>query len=547
MLSIPPSNTPQPSSLDQVESQPRARARTTGGSPLPPCALSGVSDSRGTIGGVRTVDLAPSGDFATAGVPEIVTGLESGEFTSADVVAACLGRIRAISVGGPHLNAVRCVNPRVYAEAAALDRERSRGRVRGPLHGVPVLLKDNIDAVGMPTTAGSIALAASFPAADAVLVARLRDAGAIILGKTNLTEFANYIAQDMPSGYSSLAGQVLNPYDASQTPSGSSSGSAVAAACGLAPLTVGTETCGSILSPARANSVVGVKPTVGAVSRTGIVPIAPSQDTAGPITRTVYDAAALLTAIIGRDPEDPATADNPLVGVDLVAGLSADALRGTRLGYVPDEDELYRTALSVLHHCGAELVEVTVVDTAAETILNLEFKRALNAYLARLPEDAPVRSFDGIYRYNLDHPQGRKYGQAAFEISAGVELADPDQLAAYEKLRDQGITETRTAIDAVLSEHDLAAVVSRSETIAVGARAGYPSVTVPIGYAEEDGRPASITFLGTRWSEPTLLPLAYAYEQASRLRRPPEDINPSLFRGSTLDDPWTAPLAIPDR
>ena len=493
------------------------------------------------------MDPARPGGVVTAGLPEIVAGLESGEVTSADLVAACLDRIRAISAGGPHLNAVRCVNPRVYAEAAVLDRERARGRVRGPLHGVPVLLKDNIDALGMPTTAGSIALAASFPAADAVLVARLRQAGAIVLGKTNLTEFANYLARDMPSGYSSLGGQVLNPYDASQSPSGSSSGSAVAAACGLAPLTVGTETCGSILSPARANSVVGVKPTVGAVSRTGIVPIAPSQDTAGPITRTVYDAAALLTAIIGRDPEDAATADNPLVGVDLVAGLSVDALRGARLGYVRDEDELYRAALAVLEERGAELVEVTVGDTTAETILNLEFKRAVNAYLARLPEDAPVRSFDAIYRYNLDHPQGRKYGQAAFESSADVDLADPDQLAAYEELRDRGIGEARTAIDSVLADHDLAAVVSPSGTIAVGARAGYPSVSVPIGYAEQDGRPASITFLGTRWSEPTLLPLAHAYEQASRRRRTPEEINPSLFRGSTLDDPWTAPLAVPDR
>jgi amidase len=485
-------------------------------------------------------------DVAAAGVPEIVVGLESGEVTSVGLVAAYLDRIRAVSVGGPHLNAVRSINPRVFDEAAARDRERAGGRVRGPLHGVPVLVKDNIDVAGMPTTAGSIALAGSYPAADAVLVALLRAAGAVVLGKTNLTEFANFIASDMPSGYSSLAGQVLNPYDASETPSGSSSGSAVAAACGLAALTIGTETSGSILSPARANSIVGVKPTVGAVSRTGIVPIAPTQDTAGPMTRTVYDAAALLTAIVGRDVEDPATADNPLVGVDLVAGLSTGALRGARLGYVDDDDPLYRAALSVLERQGAELVGVTVGDTSAEVILPFEFKRALNGYLARLPEDAPVRSFDEVLRYNVDHPQGRKFGQAAFESSAEVDLTDADQLAAYEKLRDRGVGEARTAIDSALAEHDLAAVVSRSGTIGVGARAGYPSVSVPIGYAADSGRPASVTFLGTRWSEPVLLPLAYAYEQASRMRRPPEEINPSLFRGSTLHDPWTASVALPE-
>lgn len=486
-------------------------------------------------------------DLATAGLPELTAGLESGDFTSVELVSAYLERIEAISINGPHLNAVRSINPQVYAEAAILDQERAAGHIHGPLHGIPVLIKDNIDMVGMPTTAGSIALATSYPGTDAPIVTRLKASGAVILGKANLTEFANFVAKEMPSGYSSLAGQVLNPYDVSQTPSGSSSGSGVAAAAGLAPLTVGTETSGSILSPAQANSVVGIKPTVGAVSRTGIVPISASQDTAGPMTKTVYDAAMLLAVMIGVDPDDPATADNPLVGVDLVGTLSADALRGVRLGYVENDEQLYRDALGVLEQQGAELIKVTVGDTKVERILELEFKRDLNAYLSRLPEDAPLRTFDEIRQYNIDHPQGRKYGQAAFDVSGEVDLTDPDQLAAYEKLRDQGIRETRTAIDSVLQDHELAAIVSRSDTIAVGARAGYPSVSVPIGYAADNLAPESITLLGTSWSEPKLLALAYAYEQATQLRRTPEEINPSLFRGYTVDDQWDASITIPDR
>jgi amidase len=493
------------------------------------------------------VDPSELPDLATAGVPEISAGLARSDFTTAELVEAYLDRIRTLSIGGPHLNAVRAINPEVHREAAMLDAERASGQLRGPLHGVPVLIKDNIDIAGMPTTAGSVALADSFPHSDAPIVMLLREAGAVILGKTNLTEFANFIAQDMPSGYSSLAGQVINPYDASQTPSGSSSGSAVAAAAGLATLTIGTETSGSILSPAQATSVVGIKPTVGAVSRTGIVPICASQDTAGPMTRTVYDAAVLLTAIISEDPEDPATAGNPLLGVDLGRGLAADALDGVRLGYLENADELYQAALRVLAEQGAELIKVTVGDTELDSVLSLEFKRDLNAYLARLPRSAPMRSFDAIRQYNRDHPQARKFGQAMFDKSAQVDLTDPDQLAAYEKVRDQGLQETRAAIDSVLTRDGLAAIVSRTETIWVGARAGYPAISVPIGYTADQLRPASITFLGTRWSEPSLLPLAYAFEQATQLRRTPEQINPSLFRGYTVHDQWDASVAIPER
>ncbi|WP_221927818.1 amidase family protein [Isoptericola variabilis] len=479
-------------------------------------------------------------DLATAGVPEVRAGLTSGAFTSVDLVGAYLERIQAISIDGPHLNAVRAINPAVYQEARALDKERKAGTVRGPLHGVPVLLKDNIDVKGMPTTAGSIALGNSYPADDAPIVKELREAGAVILGKVNLSEFANFITSGMPSGYSSLGGQVLNPYDASQTPSGSSSGSGVAAATGMAPLTIGTETSGSILSPAQASSVVGVKPTVGLVSRTGIIPISASQDTAGPMVKTVYDAAALLSAIAGVDPEDAATTDNPLAGTDFTGVLTEDALDGARIGYVANNNPLYQDALAALEAQGATLVPVTVANTSAPSILVQEFKRDMNAYLDRLPDAAPMQTFDDIRQYNIDHPEGQKFGQLYFDLGAQVDLEDPEQLAAYEANRDRGIAETRAAIDSVLEKNDLDAIVSSSGTTGVGARAGYPSVSVPMGYAANNLRPSSIVFLGTAWAEPELLALAYDYEQATQLRRTPEEINPSLFRCVTVQDAWAA-------
>lgn len=477
-------------------------------------------------------------DVATAGVPDVQAALDNGEVTSVDLVKAYIDRIQQISIDGPHLNAVRSLNPEVYAEAAALDAERKAGAVRGPLHGVPVLLKDNIDVAGMPTTAGSIALAESYPAGDAPMVAELREAGAIILGKTNLSEFANFITQGMPSGYSSLGGQVINPYDASQSPSGSSSGSGVAAAAGLATLTIGTETSGSILSPSRTNSVVGVKPTVGLVSRTGIVPIAASQDTAGPMVKSVYDAAALLTGITSVDSEDPATAENPLDAVDFTETLSETSLEEARIGYLDRDDTLYEAALAELEEQGATLVEVTVGNTSAPSILLQEFKRDMDAYLSRLPVDAPIKTFEEIRKYNIDHPEGQKFGQVYFDRGAEVDLSDPDQLAEYEAARDQGLIETRTAIDSALEENDLDAIVSPSATTGVGARAGYPSVSVPMGYYDNNLRPSSLVFLGTAWSEAELLSIAYDYEQASQLRRTPEEINPSLFRCSTVQDEW---------
>ncbi|MEJ5868037.1 amidase family protein [Pseudokineococcus sp. 5B2Z-1] len=489
-------------------------------------------------------------DLDTAGLTEVSAALAEGRTTSARLVRAYLLRIDALNSRGPALNAVRSVSTGAAAQARALDRERRTSGPRGPLHGVPVLLKDNIDVAGLPTTAGSVALAGSTPDRDAFVTAQLEAAGAIVLGKTNLTEFANFMTTGMPGGYSSLGGQVLNPYDTSDSPSGSSAGSGSAAAAGLAAATVGTETSGSILSPARANSVVGIKPTVGLVSRSGIVPISATQDTAGPMTRSVADAAALLTGMTGVDPEDPATAASaPYAGTDYTEALSTDALDGARLGYLPVTsdppsvaDQVYLDALDVLRAQGAELVEVEVGGTSAPSILTYEFERDLDAYFSRLP-DGPVRSLEDVIAYNEGHPQeALKFGQRLLEASAAVDLSDPATAAAYEAARDQGLEETRAAIDSALRRldddpsDDLDAVVSASRTTGVGARAGYPSVIVPAGYAQGVGRdPVGLVFLGSAWEEAELIGLASDFEEAADAWAPPTVVNPAAFRCTAVD------------
>ncbi len=510
-------------------------------------APAAVSSSTG-----RSAALADVGglDLGSASLLEVSAAMDSGRVTSARLVRAYLARIGALNSRGPSLNAVRGLNPDAAAQARALDRERRVSGPRGPLHGVPVLLKDNVDVAGLPTTAGSVALAGSVPDRDAFVTAQLEAAGAVVLGKTNLTEFANFTTAGMPSGYSSLGGQVLNPYDLADTPSGSSSGSGSATAAGLAAAAVGTETSGSILSPARATSLVGVKPTVGLVSRSGIVPISASQDTAGPMTRTVGDAAALLTAMAGVDPEDPATAAAaPVAGTDYLAALDPGALDGARLGYVAPADPaapsaadlVYLRALDVLRAEGAELVPVTVGGTSAPSILVDEFERDLDAYLDRLPESAPVRSLEDVVAYNAAHPQeALKFGQTLLEQSLAVDLSDPAQRARYEEARDRGLAETRAAVDTALGRltddpaDDLDAVVSNSRTTGTGARAGYPSIGVPAGYTDLGRDPVSLVFLGSAWEEEQLLSLAAGYEAAADAWLPPAEVNPSAFRCSSV-------------
>jgi len=484
--------------------------------------------------------------FETTSIDQIQALLKARKGTSVDLVKLYTARIKQLNSNGPGLNAVRALNPAAEKEAKAMDAERRAGKVRGPLHGIPVLLKDNIDVKGMPTTAGSFALKDSYPADDAPVVKELREAGAVILGKTNLSEFANFTTSGMPSGYSSLGGQVLNPYDASQTPSGSSSGSGVAAAVGMAAAAVGTETSGSILSPANANSLVAVKPTVGLVSRTGIIPISATQDTAGPMTKSVYDAAAMLSGMTGVDAEDPATAGSgPYDDTDYTTSLSTTALQGARLGYIqPNQpNELFTAALDTLRAEGATLVPVTVTNTQAPSILTLEFERDLDAYLARLPESAPMDSLTDIVEFNKTQPDRMKFGQTLLVESEAVDLSDPATLASYEAARAQGLTESRAAIDSVLQANDLDAIVSPQSTTGVAARAGYPSVIVPAGYFAANHRPGGISFAGTAYSEASLLGLAFDYEKASMLRRGPSEINPTLFQ--CLDglpkETWCAP------
>jgi amidase len=466
-----------------------------------------------------TTDALP--DLETAGVADLQAAMASGDLTSEALVRGYLDRIDRYD---PAIRAVRRLVPDALEEARAADEARGRGDVRGPLHGIPVLIKDNIDVAGLPTTAGSLALEHSMPGRDAVLVTLLRESGAVILGKANLTEFANFMADDMPSGYSSLGGQVLNPYDTSLTPCGSSSGSGAAAALGLATVAVGSETDGSILCPCDAQSLVGVKPTLRLVSGEGILPIASSQDCAGPMTRTVYDAAALLGAMSGND---------------FVSSLDAGALQGICLAVpaVPgdlhaEDRELFDAALQVLRDRGARLVDVQELPSTDEfDVLHYEFARDLDAYLGRLPVGAPMRSLADIVAWNESHARvALKFGQA--HLLAALAIDHEARRRAYDAMRarDHAVAADQ-GVDSVLSAHDAQALVVPSwRGAGVGARAGYPSVIVPAGYRRSSRRPFGVTFLGTANTEASLLSIAYDYEQASQLRRPVSEINPALLR-----------------
>jgi amidase len=476
-------------------------------------------------------------DLHDATTVELQAAMHAGELTAAALAAHCLTRIAALDRAGPRLCAVIEVNPEAEAIAAALDAERRAGTTRGPLHGIPVLLKDNIaTADRMHTSAGSLALKDSIASEDAFLAKRLRAAGAVLLGKANMTEMANYMAVMMPAGYSSRGGQTVNPYDTKLSPGGSSSGSAVAVAAGYCPVSVGTETSGSILFPANQNAVVGIKPTVGLVSRHGVIPIAASQDTAGPFARSVADAAILLGAMTGIDRRDAATrASRGKAPTDYAAGLSPDGLRGVRLGVPrqvffdglsPAELRVIQTALGALRDAGAELIDPADIPTArqvaefrSDTML-YEFKRDLNRYLRGLGAGAPIRDLRALIRHNEAHPREMlRYGQwilLAAQSTSGV-TAETYRLSRAEDLRlarDEGI-------DATLAKHRLDALLfPKSTGQAIAAKAGYPSVLVSAGFTSE-GAPVGITFAGRAWSEPALIRYAHAFEQATNHRRPP--------------------------
>ena len=482
---------------------------------------------------LNTLGTVPDLGFSleTATVADLQSRMRAGTLTAVDLVKNYEKRIALTNLEGPSLDAIRALNPKALQEAAAADAARAAGDTR-PLLGIPVIVKDNLDAAGIPTTAGSVALENSIPDRDSTVVANLRKAGAILLGKANLSEFANFLTGNMPSGYSSLGGQVLNPYDADATPSGSSSGSGASAASGLAAITIGTETSGSITSPAAAQGIVGLRPTIGLVSRTGIVPISETQDTAGPMTRTVADAAAELQAIAGKDPADPETDAQPAPLPDYVASLDANALAGKRIGVISNSNAQYQAAITAIKALGATTVTVAQPTSSAPDILTPEFKRDLNAYLGRLPASAPMKSLADIIAYNTAHAQeALKYGQTQAVASQATDLTDPAQLATYTTQRANSRGQARAAIDATLTTNSIDALMTPATTLtAIGARAGYPQLVVPAGYAAGTRDPVGIAFMGTAFSEAKLLAFGYAYEQATKLRQPPSQINPSMWR-----------------
>ncbi|MBE3556858.1 MAG: amidase [Firmicutes bacterium] len=452
----------------------------------------------------------------------------------------------------PGLNAVLELNPDALAIARSLDAQRRSGQVRGFLHGIPILLKDNIETGDrMHTSAGSLALADQPAPNDAFVVQRLRQAGAILLGKTNLSEWANFRSTYSVSGWSGRGGQTHNPYALDRNPSGSSSGSAVAVSANLAAAALGTETDGSIVSPAAANGIVGIKPTVGLTSRRGVIPISHSQDTVGPLARTVADAALLLTAIVGHDSHDPATAAAGQQASDYTRFLDREGLRGARIGvaragfwgYSEKTDAIAEDALRIMRSLGAEIIDPADLPSAASyrtdssemTVLLYEFKADLNAYLASRPGVA-VHSLAELIQWNREHATLEMpfFGQDLFERAEVMgPLHDPAYLQALQQSRRLGAQE---GIDVVLQRHQLDALVAPTggpawmidpingdavtgSSSGPAARAGYPIVTVPAGMAQ--GLPVNISFMGTAWSEPTLIRLAYAFEQATQARRPP--------------------------
>lgn len=493
----------------------------------------------------------PAFDLSELTMADLQNLLKTGKESARSLAEKYLARIEAVDQKGPALKSVIEVNPDAMALADALDRERKEMGPRGPLHGIPILVKDNIDTADrMATTAGSLALVGAKPPRDAFVVARLRQAGALLLGKTNLSEWANARCSYSTSGWSGRGGLTKNPYALDRNPCGSSSGSGVAVAANLCAVAVGTETDGSILSPSSVNGIVGMKPTVGLVSRSGIIPISHSQDTAGPMARTVHDAAILLGALAGADPEDRATAAGKGKGAaDYTKFLVSNGLKGAKIGVARNYfgfhdavDAVAEAALDALKRHGARLVDTRdlpkqdQMSSAEMTVFQYEMKAGVNAYLARLGPNAPVRSVKDIIAFNLRH---RDKEMPYFGQDFLLKVEAKDSLASYEylELRAKCRLSRTEGIDAVMEKSNLDAIVAPTmgpacvtdlalgdrwlggDIIAIAAVAGYPSITVPAGFIF--GLPVGLTFIGRAWSEPTLLKLAYAFEQATKKRRPP--------------------------
>jgi amidase len=485
-------------------------------------------------------------------VAELQQGMASGKFTARSLVEKYLARIDALDKHGAAVNSVIELNPDALSIADALDHERKEKGARGPLHGIPVLIKDNIDTADrMMTTAGSLAMVGPAPAQDSTVAKKLRQAGAVILGKTNLSEWANIRSSHSTSGWSGRGGLTRNPYALDRNPCGSSSGSGAAVAANFCALAVGTETDGSVVCPSSLNGIVGIKPTLGLISRAGIVPIAHSQDTAGPMARTVRDAAILLTALAGDDARDPATAVTAgKMSKDYTQFLDPNGLRGARIGVARKYfgfndmvDQLMAGVLDQIKRQGAEIVDPADLpsygkfDDTEFTVLLYETKGDLNAYLANRGPGTPMKSLTDIIAFNERNRDKEMpyFGQDVFlKAQAKGPLTEKEYLDALEANHRLSRKE---GIDAVMDQFHLDALVAPTQGAAwltdlingdhapggcsnAAAVSGYPHITVPAGFI--DGLPVGISFFGRAWSEPTLLKLAYSFEQATKVRKPPQ-------------------------
>ena len=483
-------------------------------------------------------------------IAQLQKGYASGEFSIADVVQNYLNKIDSIDVHGPELHSVIQVNPDALRIAEQLDEELKQGNSRGPLHGIPVLLKDNIDTHdNMFTTAGSRALQGSKPLQDSYVAKKLRQAGAVILGKANLSEWANFRGELSSSGWSGIGGQTRNPYVLDRNPCGSSSGSGAAVSANLTMLAIGTETNGSIVCPSNANGIVGIKPTVGLVSRSGIIPISFTQDTPGPMARTLTDAALCLNALTGIDSTDSKTLESKgHTANDYTEFLKMDGIKGKRIGIYKAPlgsnykvDTLFNQAVAYLKSQGAELVEIdkigeSNVGSLSFQVMLFEYKDGLNNYFKSLGPDAPIKNLDELIAFNKkDTVEMEFYNQQYLEMANEKEALDSD---AYKKTLAAMLRGTREdGIDKIMNEHKLDAIIAPTGSPAwktdhvngdfysvssssPAARAGYPNITVPMGFIDE--LPVGISFFGRAWSEPVLLEIAYSYEQGTKHRKAPQ-------------------------
>jgi amidase len=495
--------------------------------------------------------------FLESDIATIQQGYADGSLTVTEVIQAFLDRIEAIDRQGPALNSVICVNPDALAIAEALDQLLREGGPMGPLFGIPVLLKDNIDTHdNMPTTAGSRALAASYPLQDSWVAARLREAGAVIIGKTNLSEWANFRGDLSTSGWSGLGGQTRNPYVLSRNPCGSSSGSGVAVSANLCLMAVGTETNGSIVCPSTANGVVGLKPTVGLVSRSGVIPISYTQDSPGPMTRTVRDAAISLGAMVGVDPSDGKSLESQgRFYTDYTQFLNTDGLQGKRIGFFTGPmnrnfkvDALMLETIEYLKARGADIIElerVTMPNTGSHSlqVMLYEYKDGLNSYFASLGPDAPIRNLEDLIAFNESDPVELRYFNQRY-LELAQEKGDLNSPAYKESLESMLRGSREEGIDKVMDEHRLDAIVAptgspawltdwvNGDSFHLGssspsAHSGYPIISLPMGFI--DGLPVGVSFFGRAYSEPVLLEIAYGFEQGNRQRRVPEFLESDPF------------------